>query len=56
VLTEIGLPAEEMHFISNINKSQPKLPEVLKLEEFKTRQFNYISECLREEKAPEGPL
>lgn len=54
VLRQIGLPQSEIHFIHDLNKSQPKLEKVDEIEEFKTRQYNYISECLAKEIPPEG--
>jgi len=50
----MGLPGSETSFIENVNKSQIKLTEEDKTEEFKARQFEYISKCINEEIAPEG--
>lgn len=55
VLKELGLPMSEVHFIEDLNKSQPRLEKEDKADEFKTRQFNYISHCLANEIAPSGP-
>lgn len=55
VLKDIGLPQSEIHFIHDLNKSQPKLTEKDEIEEFKVRQYNYISDCLAREIPPSGP-
>lgn len=55
ILKDIGFPAAEVHFMEDLNKSQPRLEKVDKADEFKTRQFNYISHCLANEIAPSGP-
>jgi hypothetical protein len=55
ILKGLGFPAAELHFIEDLNKSQPKLEKEDKADEFKTRQFNYISHCLANEIAPSGP-
>jgi len=55
ILKGIGFPAAEVHFIEDLNKSQPKLEKEDKADEFKTRQFNYIKHCLETEQAPSGP-
>jgi DNA repair photolyase len=52
---ELKLPEQEINFIENLNKSQVKLGKEDKLDEFKTRQFEYIRKCLSEDRAPEGP-
>lgn len=54
ILLEMGLPKEEAYFLENLNKSQVKLTEEDKIAEFKTRQFEHISQCLAEGRAPEG--
>jgi len=50
----MGLTPNLTNFIEDINKSKPKLTDEDKVSEFKTRQFNYISDCLAREISPKG--
>jgi len=40
---ELKLPKGEIAFLYQINIQQPKLEQETKLEEFHTKQFNYIT-------------
>lgn len=54
VLRDLGLPEKEVIFLEDLNKSQPTLQDEDKVDEFKVRQYNYISECLSKELNPTG--
>jgi len=53
-LQKIGMPMREIHFLHDINKSQPKLTPEDQIDEFRTRQYNYIAKCINEEQSPTG--
>jgi hypothetical protein len=55
VLAKLGVPKYYRELIENLNKSQPKLTKEDKIDEFKVRQFEYISDCLAREMSPSGP-
>lgn len=54
VLREYQVPEEWVYLIENINKSNPTLLKEDKVDEFKVRQFEYISECLNTGRSPSG--
>lgn len=54
VLREYKVPEEWVYLIENINKSNPQLTKEDKADEFKVRQFEYISMCLETGNSPQG--
>lgn len=54
-LRDKEVPESWIQMIENLNKSQPQLTKVDRVDEFKARQFEYISKCLKEEIEPSGP-
>lgn len=54
VLRAYKIPEDIVVLVENLNKSQPNLQKEDKVDEFKARQFEFISECLTKELDPTG--